>query len=228
MTEAEWFGCDDPEPMLDQLPDGISPRKLRLFACACCLRALQVVPSTTCVAGVLVAEDYADGLADGQQLRTIEAELRADYEGTRGVGYCCEFACRVGDSAIRIASGASVYAADALSAASNEEHTLRVHLRRTPTWGAARAEQALLLSDLFGPLPFRSVKVDAGWLAWNGSAVKALARGIYDDRAFDRLPVLADALEEAGCTDADILGHCRGPGPHVRGCWVVDLLLGKE
>ena len=57
--------------------------------------------------------------------------------------------------------------------------------------------------------------------------VVQLAQSIYDDRAFDRLPILADALEEAGCTDAAILDHCRGPGPHVRGCWAVDLLLGK-
>jgi hypothetical protein len=55
-----------------------------------------------------------------------------------------------------------------------------------------------------------------------------LAQAIYDDRAFDRLPILADALEEAGCDTADILAHCRGPGPHVRGCWVVDLILGKQ
>jgi hypothetical protein len=55
-----------------------------------------------------------------------------------------------------------------------------------------------------------------------------LAQGIYDERAFERLPILADALEDAGCTDAAILVHCRGPGPHVRGCWVVDLILGKQ
>jgi hypothetical protein len=58
--------------------------------------------------------------------------------------------------------------------------------------------------------------------------VPRLVRGIHEERAFDRLAVLADALEEAGCADADILSHLRGPGPHVRGCWVVDLLLGKE
>jgi hypothetical protein len=58
--------------------------------------------------------------------------------------------------------------------------------------------------------------------------VKKLAAAIYDDTAFDRLPILADALEEAGCHDAEILAHCRGPGPHVRGCWVIDLLIGKE
>ena len=66
------------------------------------------------------------------------------------------------------------------------------------------------------------------WLAWNDGTIRKMAQVIYGDRAFDRLPLLADALEDAGCTDADILGHCRTPGEHVRGCWVVDLLLGKS
>ena len=69
---------------------------------------------------------------------------------------------------------------------------------------------------------------DPSWLAWNGGTVFNLAQGIYDQRAFDSLPILADALEEAGCQDADILGHCRQPGPHVLGCWAVNLLLGKS
>ena len=63
---------------------------------------------------------------------------------------------------------------------------------------------------------------------WNHGTVARIAQAIHDERAFDRLPILADALEEAGCQDADILGHCRHPGPHVRGCWAVDLLLVKE
>jgi hypothetical protein len=63
--------------------------------------------------------------------------------------------------------------------------------------------------------------------AWRTPAVLQLAQALYDDRAFDQLPILADALEEAGCTSRDVLDHCRGPGPHVRGCWVVDLVLGK-
>jgi hypothetical protein len=84
--------------------------------------------------------------------------------------------------------------------------------------------QADFLRDIFGN-PFRPVTLDP---AWATTTVKHLAQAIYTDPAFDRLPILADALEEAGCTDADILNHCRGPGPHVRGCWVVDLLLGKE
>jgi hypothetical protein len=60
------------------------------------------------------------------------------------------------------------------------------------------------------------------------ATVLTVATGIFTDHAFDRLPILADALEDAGCTHADILGHCRGDGAHVRGCWVVDLVLGKE
>jgi hypothetical protein len=89
-------------------------------------------------------------------------------------------------------------------------------------------QQLEILRDLFGPLPFRSVAIHSDWLAWNDGTVRRIAHSIYAGRAFDRLPILADALEDAGCTDADILAHCRSEGPHVRGCWVVDQLLGKE
>jgi hypothetical protein len=87
--------------------------------------------------------------------------------------------------------------------------------------------QAELLREVFGN-PFRPVTVDPASLAWNAGTVPRLAKVIYNERAFDRLPILADALEDAGCTDEQILSHCRGPGPHVRGCWVVDLLLAKS
>jgi hypothetical protein len=73
--------------------------------------------------------------------------------------------------------------------------------------------------------PFRPVTINPTWLT---STVLQLAAGIYSDRAFDRLPILADALQDAGCDNEDVLNHCRSEGPHVRGCWVVDLLLGKE
>ena len=73
--------------------------------------------------------------------------------------------------------------------------------------------------------PFRSVTIDPRWLT---STVVSSAQAIYDERAFDRLPILANALEELGCTNDQILDHCRGPGPHVRGCWLVDLVLGKQ
>jgi hypothetical protein len=92
---------------------------------------------------------------------------------------------------------------------------------------AETAAHACLLRCLFGD-PFRSLPaVDQGWLAWSDATVRELARAIDDDRAFDRLPLLADALEDGGCPDAELLGHLRGPGPHVRGCWAVDLVLGK-
>jgi hypothetical protein len=84
-----------------------------------------------------------------------------------------------------------------------------------------------LLRDIFGN-PFRPLTFDRSWLAWNNSTVAKISQAIYEDRAFDRLPVLADALEDAGCHDADILAHCRQSREHVWGCWVVDLLLGKE
>jgi hypothetical protein len=70
--------------------------------------------------------------------------------------------------------------------------------------------------------------VQPAWLAWNGGTVVNLAQAIYEECAFDHLPILADALEEAGCADSSVLDHCRLPGLHVRGCWVVDLLLDKE
>ena len=87
--------------------------------------------------------------------------------------------------------------------------------------------QSNLVRDILGN-PFRPVWFDPSWIAWNDGTVRKLAQVISDDRAFDRLPILADALEDAGCTDTDILGHCRNGGEHVRGCWVVDALLGKS
>lgn len=89
--------------------------------------------------------------------------------------------------------------------------------------GIEKLHQVRLLRDIFGN-PFLPVPVDPRWLT---ETTATLATGIYADRAFDRMPILADALEEAGCDNRDMLDHCRGDGPHVRGCWVVDLLLGK-
>lgn len=88
---------------------------------------------------------------------------------------------------------------------------------------AEPGRQAAMLRDIFGN-PFRPALLDP---SWRTETVVALARGIYEERAFDRLPILADALQESGCDNADLLDHCRGPSSHVPGCWVVDLLLGK-
>jgi hypothetical protein len=85
-------------------------------------------------------------------------------------------------------------------------------------------EEAALLRDVFGN-PFRSVAIDPEWLS---STVLTLASGIYEEKAFDRMPILADALQDADCDNEEILNHCRSEGPHVRGCWVVDLLLRRS
>ena len=89
---------------------------------------------------------------------------------------------------------------------------------------ASRKRSANLLRDIFGN-PFRPVTLDPRWLSSN---VLDLARTIYDERMFERMPILADALMDSGCDSEEILNHCRSAGPHVRGCWVVDLVLGKE
>jgi hypothetical protein len=90
-----------------------------------------------------------------------------------------------------------------------------------------RAARAGLIRDLLGN-PFRPAALDPAWLVWNDGTVAKLAATIYDERRFADLPILADALEDAGCADAAILAHCRGGGEHVRGCWVVDLLTGRR
>jgi hypothetical protein len=102
--------------------------------------------------------------------------------------------------------------------------------KRADQW----AWQSDMLRDLFGN-PFRPVTIDRNWLAWHDGTVVKLAEAAYEHRELPsghfeaaRLALLADALEEAGCGEEQILSHLRGPGPHVRGCWVVDLVLGKE
>jgi hypothetical protein len=92
----------------------------------------------------------------------------------------------------------------------------------------ARQAQCHTLRELLGPLPVRAVVVSPWLLAWQDGTVARLAESIYQEQAFDRFPILADALEDAGCTESDILEHLRDPGPHVRGCWALDPLVGRE
>ncbi|MCI0462153.1 MAG: hypothetical protein L0Z62_34815 [Gemmataceae bacterium] len=89
---------------------------------------------------------------------------------------------------------------------------------------AETTAQSVILREVFDN-PFRPVALAADWRT---PAAIAVARSMYEEHRFDEMPLLGDALEEAGCTDAQILTHCRQPGEHVRGCWVVDLILGRE
>jgi hypothetical protein len=196
--------------MLGHLFGRVSERKLRLFACACCRRVWGNVTAPRSRAAVLAAERYADGLASA-------AERLAAYEAARKVRIPVE---RRRDHA---AAWAAAYTAAASAAYGASNAATYVSRGRN----GERAQQILLLRDIAGN-PFRRGAVAPAWLRWNGGVVARLAEAVYEEQAFDRLPVLADALEEAGCTDVEILAHCRGPGPHVRGCWPLDLLLSRR
>jgi hypothetical protein len=249
MTEAEWLNSTDLEAMLAFLQDkgpeqgwlscscwrvrcrqqrGFCPayRKFRLFSHAYCQRVMHLLPHPDCqkVLGIL-----ADYIEDATELTSYEAAYSA-FDQTRrsrfpkgataGDGAWNALYCAVHRRWLEryddyYASDrwrvVSVVTRDAASSTGQDE---------------ARA-QAQLLRDIVGN-PFHPVLIHSGWLAWNDRVVPKLARTIYDEHTSDRLPILADALEEAGCDNADILNHLRGPGPHVRGCLVVDLILGKE
>jgi hypothetical protein len=171
-----------------------------------------------------VAELFANGNASIRDLQDAADQTTSDWTAAYA---CAEAASPEGGV------DAAIYSADNAVHAAGEHAAFLVDADDDhPAFAAGRATereaQATLLRCIMGPLPFRSVSINPAWLTWNDSTVVKLAQGIYDDRAFDRLPVLADALEDAGCHDADILGHCRHPGPHVRGCWVVDLLTGRN
>lgn len=221
MTEQEWLECTDPFPMLKFLWESGSHRKLRLFAGACCRRVSQLLEYDQSRRAIDIAEQFAEGLVSEQQLPSIEratheTSLALDW-GPKGIA---------GSAANRTVWG------DARDVAlrTSEQTSEAVSIAHGGQWAdlaARKAElgvQSQLLRHIFGN-PFRPVTLGPTWLT---ATVKHLAQTIYNDRAFDRMPILADALEEAGCTNEDILAHCRGPGAHVRGCWLVDLLLGKE
>lgn len=220
MTEKEWLVCTDPTSMLDFLHGQASDRKLRLFAVACCRRIWTLVGNDRRRLAVLT-EGYADGQVDQAELLTACDEAH-DSDWTAGLAF--KEAAALDD----IEDAAAYAAGNAARAAADAATDYPAFSERTAAWIAACqtefAGQAALLREVFGN-PFRPITVENSWLT---ATVVALATAVYDDRAFDRLPILADALEDAGCTHADILNHCHQPGEHVRGCWAVDLLLGKK
>lgn len=237
MTEDEWLACADPAAMLMFLRSKASDRKLRLFACACCRQYCYMLVAETLDA-LDVAEKFADGLVGpGERKLARERALNAGWcrdESTRhsrGPAKSCvanALARRSYEAAARVSHISQYLGVPHKTDRSNSASLVSgVRERSLDRDGSPKEQKALqtrMLHDLFDNL-YYLVAIDPSWLT---STVVALARGIYDDRAFDRLPILADALQDAGCENADVLAHCRGEGPHVRGCWVVDLLLGKE
>jgi hypothetical protein len=253
MTEQEWVACTDPKPMLEFLRGKASERKLRLFAVACCRRIWRLLRDERSQNAVEVVERFAEGLAANDELavarvaanaaahdaaaRVSEADAIYSEDPSTASAYAAAEAAQsaieaplfileaVPEVANAASSAASAIGCDAEAvayAAGDDDPT--ADKAGEVARAAEGIAQARLLHDVIGN-PFRPDTLDH---AWRTPQVVALAQGIYNDRAFDRLSILADTLEEAGCDSADILAHLRGPGPHVRGCWAVDAILGKS
>jgi hypothetical protein len=229
MTESMWIACANPWSMVNHLGSKASDRKRRHLACACLRRFWHVLRDEEARKAVETAERFADGMADADQLQAAQNNADAGPEVSGGSAQLLRaayYAASAHSSDVLYASNCAVAAAsyrafcDAVAAGGRR-------VTGNPKESEEAAQRAIA-QDMFGN-PFRPVPSIAPlWLAWNDGAIRKMAQAIYDGRAFGRLPLLADALEEAGCTDADILSHCRSDGEHVRGCWVVDLILGKE
>jgi hypothetical protein len=258
MTEAEWLACEDPQLLLEFVRGKASDRKLRLFACACCRKiwhlqfqegkeALEIAEKFadgkvgTERLYLAMSATYGGPGQDvqgGRPTATYAAHLACMYPWNRNYS-------SVDSNRVSWFASAAVYRLlfDAATFDNKQiiqrglgagEPMIPVEMAKVPfsrvipdpeeVIAPERTAHSHLLRDIFGNI-YRPASLDPSWGTFT---VTALAQAVYDDRAFDRLPILADALEDAGCTNQDILAHCRGPGPHVLGCWVVDLLLGKS
>jgi hypothetical protein len=236
MTELEWESCTYYGTMLQFLRDRgkSSDRKVRLFSVACCRRVAHLLPLDADRSALDLAERYADLPPDRGRFKAVMTKLRkarhghqmhdAEEAASTAVSYC--FHAGVALSSEGAAQKA--YAALALEGYMDPPNVPPDYALLRAGRAAVLAEQAALVRDIFGN-PFQPPpRIDPAWLARNDGIVQKLAEAIYEGRSFDRLPVLADALEEAGCDDPELLGHLRGPGPHVKGCWALDLVLGQQ
>jgi hypothetical protein len=249
LSEKGWLTAVDPKPMLKYLRDRVSERKLRLFAIACCRRIDRLITDPRSRAALGFAEQHVDA---GYSRRKGKAALRkaardAQWKAHRRLFGDRDWAPPAEWRDAMICSNAADAASDTLHegpwlgacyAASFASSAVGWELMKVSSVRPGldldrtlprpeRAQQALLLRDIIGNPFRRPPAIDLTWLRWRDGTVQKLAQAIYEERAFERLPILADALEDAGCTEARILDHLRGPGPHTRGCWLLDLLLKK-
>jgi hypothetical protein len=232
MTEAEWLTSEDPWDLLrSQLNEfranrrKTGRRKLRLFGCASC----RAIGNSLSDPRVLVAIDRVERFADGE----VDTLTTPDIEEGTHQAWLDRLKMPVPPGMVqtqmpeyRVASAAgSLLKNDVVRCA---HAVLRTYVivddadRRK--WSNPLQEMCHLIRDIFGN-PFRPATLDP---AWRTDTAVTLAKQMYESREFGAMPILADALQDAGSDSEDVLDHCRGPGPHVRGCWVVDLVLGKE
>lgn len=245
MTETKWLACGNPDAMLEflllrkLLKGKESERKLRLLACAACRRQwARFQPHSRAV--IEVNERYADSASTHEQvLELIRVHRIVDEDGY------LRYDCAPDERYAELISGERMLgrmSVQTLMSGLSIEKSERRMIGRASTGTvdmvqngpsdedagqrSERKSQAALIREIFGN-PFRPAKCRKSWLRWNSRTIPNLAEAIYEEWAFDRLPILGDALEDAGCTNPEVLNHCRQRGEHFRGCWVVDLLLGK-
>jgi hypothetical protein len=218
--ESSWLACSDPDEMLRLLAGRASDRKLRLFVVAVCRRVWRQLTDARSRAVVAAAERFADGAATA-------AELQSAYDAAPGGQPAANVATCAGMAYAGMAAMWVTGSFAALAAAGVRKARARARV-------AAGKPLCALLREMFGN-PFQPVTVPPAWLSWQGATVARLAQAAYDNRLMPsglldnaRLAVLADALEEAGGDDRQILDHLRWGGEHVRGCHVLDALLGKS
>jgi hypothetical protein len=229
MTESEWWTATEPCALADWLffDPFASDRKLRLFAVRCCLAVEHLVRDRDLLELSIMTEAHAGGVVTAAELQDAAQQGWARY-----VALCADRPYPI--KQVPPAHAAFLHAADPQDKKRDRGKYQADEDFPYPSWTALLVKDAIggtgelqvhLLHDIFGPLPFRDIAADPSWLT---SDVLLLARGIYEEKAFDRMPILADALQDAGCNNDDILNHCRAENwEHVRGCWVIDLLLGR-
>jgi hypothetical protein len=237
MTPEEWERCRDVRKMLAFLRGSASARKVRLFGCACCRRIWHLLGEPDRQA-IEITERYLEGeVAEAEWLAAVRgadgpARSAADRRPARAGSTTARLAAEraAGDAYERLRQATGTRAvrriAQALSLSLHEAEDPRDAYLSVEA--GERSRQAAILRDILGSPLRPPPAVAPAVLAYNGGAARRLAESIHDGRRFDDLPVLADLLEEAGLTDAALLGHLRGPGPHALGCHALDLLLGKE
>lgn len=231
MTEAEWLTGGDLVAMLEFVRPRTTNRKQRLFACACCRLIVRGGrPGEAAERAAQLGERCADegGLDEKANFPACQELILERSETDDPVDL------------VLAGLATSCLLEDPLSLFAVEERvSLRERLAELPArvggWLGGpgptrhRARERMnewcpVAREVFGN-PFRPVTFDP---AWRTPTATALASQTYESRDFSAMPILADALQDAGCDSDDVLSHCRGPGSHVRGCWVVDLVLGKE
>jgi hypothetical protein len=219
LSEEDWMERGDPETAWNTLRAGLNERRQRLLACACCRGVLGLLGDPRAVAVVDAAERYADGDAGPAVVETVHR-----YPGAAPHGIAAAWAA---EAIVSLQSGCLYTSARNLAEVVCRAARADRDAHREMDWRSARRRQVGYLCDLHGRY-FYGATFDPAWNRWKAGLVVTMARAIYDEYRFGDLPILADALEEAGCEERDILAHCRSPREHVRGCWVIDALLGKE